>query len=92
MTFEDSSDRMEGVPAAATGGPVRLSWTDPETRDRIVVEVHGSEAFVRGLLERGFRLATPSDAAEPRPREPGRRARARSTRLPGARGRAGDAA
>lgn len=35
--------------------PAWLSWTDPETGDRLRVELLSSEAFLRGLEAAGFR-------------------------------------
>jgi hypothetical protein len=32
----------------------RLAWTDPESGDRLTVDLHGSEGFLRSLERQGF--------------------------------------
>ena len=45
--------------------PARLHWTDPDTGDRLRIDLWGSEAFLVGLASLGFELegGTP-DAAD----------------------------
>lgn len=93
MTAERAKTLGERGPATANGRSVRLTWTDPVTRDRIAVDLSGPDGFVRGLLELGFELAQDScgEAPESRAAGAGVSARARSTRSR-PEGRAGDAA
>lgn len=51
--------RARGDARTSDGAPVvaaRLLWTDPETGDRLQVEILGTEAFLAGLARLGFEV------------------------------------